>query len=44
MNKSAAYVDVVYVNYFINIERIHEFNLWGSCLVYLYSKIGEIGH
>lgn len=29
MEKSATYVDVVYMTYFVDLERIHEYN-WGS--------------
>lgn len=35
------YMDVVYINYFLDLERIHEFN-WGVfCLAYLYFKLDE---
>lgn len=31
MNKSVTYVDLVYIKYFTNLERIYEYN-WGSIL------------
>lgn len=42
MDKSATYVGVVYLRYFDDLEKIHEYN-WGegACLVYLYSKLVE---
>lgn len=41
MDNNAFYVDVVYLRYFIDLERIHEYS-WGiTCLVYLYSKLSE---
>lgn len=39
MDKSATYVDLVYLWYFEDFERIHEYNWGNACLVYLYSKI-----
>lgn len=41
MSKSATYVDVVYLAYFIDLKRIHEHNWGDTCLVYMYSKLGE---
>lgn len=38
MDKSAYYVDVVYLSYFIDFEQIHEYNWRTVCLDYLYSK------
>lgn len=39
IDKSVTYTDVVYLRYFVDFERIHEYN-WGlDCLVYLYSKL-----
>ncbi|CAL5213167.1 unnamed protein product [Lathyrus oleraceus] len=39
--KSATYLDVVYLRYFIDLRAIHEYNLGVACLIYLYSKLGE---
>lgn len=41
MDKGATYDDVVYLKYFVNMERIHEYNWKAICLVYLYSKLVE---
>lgn len=40
-DKSAYYVDVVYLRYLINLRRIREYNWETSCLIYLYSKLDE---
>lgn len=41
MKKNATYINVVYLTFYIELERIHEYN-WGLArLVYLYSKLGE---
>lgn len=41
IDKSSTYTDVIYLQYFQDFERIHEYN-WGvACLVYLYSKLSE---
>lgn len=41
MDKSAISVDIVYIKYFTDLERIHEYNWNESCLAYLYSKSVE---
>lgn len=41
VDKSATYVDVVYLRYFDDLERVHKYNLGPACLVYMYSKLGE---
>lgn len=41
MDKSATPVDIVYLRYFDDFERIHEYNWRAACLVYLYSKLLE---
>lgn len=41
VDKCACYVDVVYLNYFTDLERIHEYNWEAACLVYMYSKLTE---
>lgn len=41
VDKSATYVDVVYLKYFINITAIHEYNWRDACLVHMYSKLGD---
>lgn len=35
MDKSATYVDVVYLKFFMGLEQIHEYNWGETCLVYL---------
>lgn len=41
MDKSATYMNVIYLQYLDDFEAIHEYN-WGStCLVYLYYKLFE---
>ncbi|XP_050890136.1 uncharacterized protein LOC127095499 [Lathyrus oleraceus] len=39
MDNSVTYMDVIYLRYFENFERIHEYNWEVACLVYLYSKL-----
>ena len=41
MDKSATYIDIVHLQYFVDFERIHEYNCGAACLVYLYSKLRE---
>lgn len=41
MDKSETCFDVVYVRYFLNLLRIHEYNRGGSCLAYLHAKLNE---
>ncbi|XP_050897988.1 uncharacterized protein LOC127104888 [Lathyrus oleraceus] len=41
VDKSATYTDVVYLQYFQDFERIHEYNWGDACLIYLYSKLRE---
>lgn len=41
VDRSATYVDVVYLKYFTDLTAIDEYNLGDVCLVYLYSKMGE---
>ncbi|CAL5208379.1 unnamed protein product [Lathyrus oleraceus] len=38
---SATYLDVLYLQYFEDIERIHEYNWGPACLVYLNSKLSD---
>lgn len=33
MDKSATYVDIVYLKYFMDLEQIHEYDLGTTCLV-----------
>ena len=41
MDKSATYVDVTYLKYFINLTTIHEWNLRTTCLLYMYFKLSK---
>lgn len=41
VDKSFYYIDMVYLRYFTNLERIHEYNCEAACLIYLYSKLAE---
>ncbi|XP_050878283.1 protein MAINTENANCE OF MERISTEMS-like [Lathyrus oleraceus] len=41
VDKSATYTDLVYLRYFEDFKRIHEYNWGTTCLVYLYSKLSE---
>ena len=34
VDKSATYIDVAYLKYFINLSAIHEWN-WGACMIRL---------
>lgn len=38
-NKSVTYVEVIYLRYFINLERTHKYNWKISFLVHFYSKL-----
>src|SRR3954470_17501091 len=41
VDKSARYVDVAYLRYFIDLDTVHQWN-WGSAtLAYLYQKLNE---
>lgn len=40
-DKIATYVNVIYLRYFINLERICKYNYRVSYLVYLYSKLAK---
>lgn len=37
VGKSATYVNIMYLRYLIDLDKIHEYNYGISCLVYLYS-------
>lgn len=41
VDKSATYLDVLYLRYFEDIEQIHEYNWGPACLVYLNSKLSD---
>lgn len=44
MDKNATHVDVAYIKYCIDLERIREYNWGESCLVYLYSKLDKTSY
>src|SRR3954466_8887787 len=44
MDKSARYVDVTYLRYFMDLTTVHQWN-WGSAvLAYLYQKLNEVSN
>lgn len=42
MDKSSTYVDVVYLQLFIDLSAVHEYNWVASRLIYQYSKLGGV--
>lgn len=40
-DKSVTYINVVYIKYFMELERINKYNWEASSLAYLYSKLNE---
>ncbi|XP_050895966.1 protein MAINTENANCE OF MERISTEMS-like [Lathyrus oleraceus] len=41
VDKSVTYIDVIYLCYLVDFERIHEYNRGAAYLVYLYLKLRE---